>query len=450
MMLGLRRGSLFQRTATTVAGVSLLFLVITIGAIAYFILIPTGQRSADDLAALIELAANSWHKLPEERQAQYAARLEENYHLRISTPAMGMRPIDSPMPYFIFLEQSLTRRLGHRVPVLVAGGESEPGWYWVRLRLNDGDLVVGFRYVHEGMEPPVLLVLLMGLGGLLTLLTSLALAHRVLRPLERLAEAARDVGCGGQPTPLPEQGPSELADLARTFNRMALQVQDLIANRTTLLAGISHDLRTPLARIQLALEMLPESVEDEMVDAIRRDIDQMNRLIGLFLEISRGLQAEQRQRFDVMALLDEVVGDVRRGGHPIIWQRGPSCERLLHPLALRRIVTNLVENAVRYGGPEPVEVYCHMQGNDFAVEVLDKGPGIPEGEREAVFRPFHRLEQSRSRETGGSGLGLSIARQLANANGCTIRLLGREGGGTRALVLIPDKGSETDSCSSAT
>ena len=126
--------------------------------------------------------------------------------------------------------------------------------------------------------------------AVLTLVTALILARRLTRPLAQLAHAATQVGQGETPEPLPEQGPVELAQLARRFNRMAQDVRELLANRTTLLAGISHDLRTPLARMQLALEMLPRTADPKLVDGLRRDIEEMDRLIGQFLEIGHGLQ----------------------------------------------------------------------------------------------------------------------------------------------------------------
>jgi len=433
-----RRGSLFQRTAMTIAGVSLLFLAITLAGIAYFILIPTGQRSASELAAMLQLATESWQALPDERLALFRQRLEQDYQIRIHQHPDGIAPLHAPMPFIQFVQQRLSERLGE--PLEFYTTETSPGWYWVEipLRGHSGTVWAGFHYVHEGIEPPHLLLVLVLLGGLFTMLTSLALAHRVLNPLERLTLAARDIGSGGQPKPLPEQGPIELAELARTFNQMATQVQELLANRTTLLAGISHDLRTPMARIQLALAMLPLEEDHEMVAAIRHDLQQMDRLVGLFLEISRGLQAEEGESVELMGLLDEIVTDARRSGHPIQWQPMSLCSRHLRPLALSRIVTNLLENAIRYGGSAPIEVHCTDHSDGLVViEVLDRGPGIPPDESEAVFRPFHRLERSRSQSTGGSGLGLSIARQLADANGYRLELQMREGGGTRALLAIP-------------
>ena len=224
---------------------------------------------------------------------------------------------------------------------------------------------------------------------------------------------------------------------------MALQIQDLLANRTTLLAGISHDLRTPLTRLELVIEMLEENCKPALLKQAKSDIGQMNRLIGLFLEISRGLQEEKCQRINIKPLLEEVVEDFIQGGAEIIWNQGSDCYKSIHPLALRRIITNLLENAVRYGEGKAINLNYKVKGEgDSAIviiEILDRGPGIPSEQLDAVFQPFHRLEQSRSKHTGGTGLGLSIAQQLASANGCKVELIPRDTGGTCARITIGQK-----------
>jgi two-component system osmolarity sensor histidine kinase EnvZ len=254
-------------------------------------------------------------------------------------------------------------------------------------------------------------------------------------------QATTQVGQGETPAPLPEQGPQELSQLARSFNRMAQDVRELLDNRTTLLAGISHDLRTPLSRMQLALEMLlPHAADPKLVESLRRDIEAMDRLIGQYLELGRGLQPAARIDTDLHKVLDEIAGDARRGGADIglteAETEAESCILAVNALALRRVLSNLIENAVRYGDGKPVDLELVKSEGDVMIRVLDRGPGIPEAERESVFRPFYRLEASRSTATAGSGLGLAIARQLAQANGWQIELLARSGGGTEARLTL--------------
>jgi two-component system osmolarity sensor histidine kinase EnvZ len=272
---------------------------------------------------------------------------------------------------------------------------------------------------------------------LLALVTALVLARRITQPLARLSQAAASVGKGETPEWLPESGPQELAALARAFNLMARQVEELLANRTTLLAGVSHDLRTPLARMRLAVEMLAETSNAELVGQLLHDLEQMNRLIGALLDLSRGLGHEEKQAVDLMALAGELAADIRRGGARVECLSSAPCVVDAAPLALRRILSNLLDNGVRYGDGKPLGIEWLQTEGTVRICVLDSGPGIPAAQREAVFRPFFRLEASRSAATGGSGLGLAIARQLAENNGWKLELLPRSEGGTEACLSLP-------------
>jgi two-component system osmolarity sensor histidine kinase EnvZ len=264
-------------------------------------------------------------------------------------------------------------------------------------------------------------------------ITAAVLARRVTDPLTRLSLAAEQLAKGSYPSPLPERGPRELASLARQFNNMNRQVRELLANRTVLLAGISHDLRTPLTRLRLGLAMLPRDTDEALVERMERDIDDMNGLITQSVELGKTLGAGERSPTDLVGMLHDLAAG--REERVKVTATGP-CMVLVHPLALRRIVGNLLDNALRYSS-KPVELRLDCGEQPPVVFVLDRGPGIPEDEREAVFRPFHRLERSRNRRTGGSGLGLAVARQLAIANDMEIQLWARPGGGTIAGVRLP-------------
>jgi two-component system osmolarity sensor histidine kinase EnvZ len=220
---------------------------------------------------------------------------------------------------------------------------------------------------------------------------------------------------------------------------MARDVQELADNRTTMLTGISHDLRTPLARLRLAIEMLGPNADPTLITGIERDIAVMDRLIGQYLDLARDLNAETPERLDIRELVDEAVGDARRAGATVTWQPpAQSCPAIVRASALQRILGNLLDNARRYGGDTPIEVICERDASKLAIAVLDRGPGIPVSEGEAVFRPFYRVESSRSGATGGAGLGLAVARQLSEWNGWKLALAPREGGGTEARLTIPN------------
>ncbi|WP_367280395.1 ATP-binding protein [Sulfuricaulis sp.] len=379
------------------------------------------------------LSARTWVELPPVTRTDFEHELKTNHGLTIGAAREPLPPSTSYLHYRFILEAALTQRLNRPVPVHTT---ADPTWYWADIPAGGKMVRVGFARERIGASPPAAIALLLAAIAALTLITALILARRLTRPLAQLAQAATRVGQGETPEPLPEQGPEELAQLARRFNRMVGEVRELLANRTTLLSGISHDLRTPLARMQLALEMLPRAVDAKLVDGLRRDVEEIDRLIGQFLELGHGLEAGQRTDTDLRALLEDIAADARRSGAEIHLNATAGGIMTVNAMALRRILANLVENAMRYGGGKPVDIELEQSGDANVIRVLDRGPGIPESEREAVFRPFHRLEPSRSAATGGSGLGLAVARQLAQANGWNIELLARPGGGTEARLTL--------------
>jgi len=432
-----RPRTLFAKTIITIAVVSAGYLLFTLSVISLFMLVPLGQRSADDLASLMLLSANTWVEMSPEARPAFEEKLAKNYMLMLTTSTGPLPDARKFLPYFYFLETALSRRTGQEIRLKGSQGNAGETWFWADIPIAKQTLRIGLQRSHIGAQPPLTLLLLLTVGSMATLMTAVALVRRLTTPLERLSWAAQRIGTGEWPEPIPEYGPEELAALSRSFNNMVVQVQELLANRTTLLAGISHDLRTPLARIQLALEMLSPNADPELTKGIRGDVEQMNCLIGQFLEVSRGLEQGEKQSVDINEMLEDLANCARRAGADIHWEPGETCHHTINPLALRRIVVNLLENAVRYGNGKPVTLKCQCDNSGITIRILDRGPGIPSDQLEAVFRPFYRLEQSRSSETGGSGLGLSIARQLANSTGLSIQLQPRKGGGTEAVVTLP-------------
>jgi two-component system osmolarity sensor histidine kinase EnvZ len=430
--------TLFAQIVTTIAAVSLAFLVFSLSVIAYFMLVPIGKNSADDLATLMVMSAQTWADLSVTDKPEFATNLSDKYHLRITDISLDLPLASRPLPYYFFLESALERHTEQSVRLKTSEDHSGEQWFWADIPVNQGQAVrIGFPSSHITAKPPLAMVILLIVGTLTTLVTAAALAHVITTPLKRLSRSARHIGTGKKPEPIPETGAEELATLAQSFNEMAEQVQELLRNRTTLLAGISHDLRTPMARIQLALEMLPPDSDPEIMTGIRGDLDQMNCLVGQFLEYSRGLEKGEQQRIEIGEMLNELVNCARRGGAQVTFQQQGACEVINNPLALRRVVVNLLDNAVRYGGNNGVDVRYQCDRGVATIEIVDNGPGIPEDKLEDIFQPFYRLEQSRSAETGGCGLGLSIARQLADANDIQIRLTSNQGNGTMAEIILP-------------
>jgi signal transduction histidine kinase len=280
---------------------------------------------------------------------------------------------------------------------------------------------------------------------LLMTLTAVALVvwatRRLTRPVRELAEAADRLGRDVNSPPLPEAGPREVATAAHAFNTMAERIRRFVSDRTLMLAAISHDLRTPITRMRLRAEF----VEDEEIRArMLADLAEMEAMVNASLAFARDDQtAEASVPLDLVALLRTVLDEAtdaaaaRGDTPPPVDYAGPDRLTLrARPLALKRAIGNLVQNALLHGGAARVRLEPPA-GGVVRVVVSDDGPGIPEESLDAVFQPFRRLEGSRNRETGGTGLGLPIARNILRGHGGDVVLANRPGGGLDAVVTLP-------------
>jgi len=265
----------------------------------------------------------------------------------------------------------------------------------------------------------------------LALLGAALIASRIARPLAALTRAAERLGRGETPAPLPVEGPRELRTVSAAFNRMASDLASLERERAMVLAGISHDIRTPLARLRLGLEIV--GGERATAEAMALDIEEIDAVIGQFLAFARG-ESEDQPQDDLDALVSELTEQyVRRGKRVSFVPGGVAPLRFARP-ALRRAIANLVDNALNYAG-EPVELRTRAAEGAAIVEVLDRGPGVPPGEAERLKQPFTRLDPSRG-GPGGAGLGLAIVERVARAHRGSLELLPREGGGLVARIKL--------------
>lgn len=307
-------------------------------------------------------------------------------------------------------------------------------YFFLQVRLTDGGWVVFERQVPEDLfDWPVRLLLTLAILVAGVTLLALVAVRGVVGPLRELRQAAEALGKDIHRPPLVIAGPLEVADTARAFNDMQTRLKSYLEDRARILAAVSHDLKTPLTRLRLRLELL----DDEGFRAkIQKDLDDMEAMVSATLAFMRGGESrEPSQPLDLMALLESLRDDAADAGWTVDLQGRVERPLRGRPLALKRCLGNLLENAVRYGGGAEMAVREDAQG--VVLEIRDRGPGIPPGDLERVFEPFVRLEGSRAQHTGGTGLGLSIARNIARAHGGDLVLENRPQGGLVARLTLP-------------
>jgi signal transduction histidine kinase len=277
--------------------------------------------------------------------------------------------------------------------------------------------------------------LLLSLSVLLcsVLLLSFFAVRKLTRPLAELARAADELGRDINRPPLPETGPTEVRGAATAFNTMQARLSNFITERTRILTAISHDLRTPITRLRLRAEMLDD---EELRAKFVRDLQDMESMTNSTLDFLRGLEVhEALQTMDLMALLESLQEDAAEMGHDVRLSGAVSRAFRGRPQALRRCLDNLVNNAVRYG--QRAEISVEDTESAVVIHVRDAGPGIPEGELERVFEPYYRLDSARNRQAGGNGLGLGIARNIAQLHGGSLVLRNHPAGGLEAILILP-------------
>ncbi|RJG06126.1 HAMP domain-containing protein [Noviherbaspirillum cavernae] len=259
------------------------------------------------------------------------------------------------------------------------------------------------------------------------------IARMTMRPLKQLAQAATALGNNIERPPLPERGAIEIRQAAAAFNAMQSRIRHHIQQRAHILAAITHDLQTPMTRLRLRLEKVDDL---ELKDKLVGDLSAMQGMVKEGLDLARSMDsAEPMQPLDLDSLIDSVCTDAIDAGQSVTTSGQIHASLRARPLALRRCLTNLIDNAVKYG--QSAHVSAARDGAFAVIRIRDDGPGIPEDELDKVFEPFYRLENSRSRQTGGTGLGLTIASNIAEQHGGRIRLANPRGGGLEVTLELP-------------
>lgn len=393
---------------------------------------PRAQQMAQLVVSAVNLTrAAVLSSAPEWRGALMAElRDVEGLRVQMADVTDVLEPMPGQPPELRLMMDKARERLGE--DTRFAAGRNGEEALWVSFYIGKEEFWVALPM--ERIEHPISEVLLVwgSVVLLLALLGAYFIARQVARPLDRLAQAAQQIGRGIMPQPLPEHGAQEISAVSRAFNRMSA---DLAANereRALVLAGISHDLRTPLARMRLAAEL---SADKTLRDGLTADVEQMDAVIQQFLDYARLDENEAAISTDLPTLVQEATQPFKAQARSLVLDLQPLPHIFVKPLLLKRALANLLDNAIKYGGGE-ITVQFRQEGNRVILAVADRGAGIPAEQREAVKRPFVRLENARSNTTG-SGLGLAIVERAARLHGGEFCLEGRAGGGLKARLVLP-------------
>jgi two-component system osmolarity sensor histidine kinase EnvZ len=367
------------------------------------------------------------------RRHEQLARLSRAYGVRIvpesERPTVGAPVLGHTMTE---LQARLREALGEGTEVRIA-----PRLLFVHLAAGSEGYWIGFPLPRRDSEElPTRALISVCVVITLLLIAAFAFGRYLSRPLRQLNRAVEQVGRGETPPPLPQSGPSEIAAVNRGFNTMLANLRQIERDRAVLLAGVSHDLRTPLARLRLGVEMSArdEALRSGMVD----DIDEMDRIIGQFLDFARDDASVALEVADLNGVVGAAVDRYARMGKDVRFQPSPLPRMPLRPTALSRLCSNLIDNALAYGAP-PVEITTSQRDGRVVLDIADRGPGVPPGEVERLKQPFTRASAARTRGDGaaGAGLGLAIVDRIARLHGGSFDLLPRDGGGTLARVTLP-------------
>jgi two-component system osmolarity sensor histidine kinase EnvZ len=383
-----------------------------------------------DIGALIDV----YSRYPQDPDLAQIRRIaQERLGLVVDFLPITEMPPPGPKPFFSLLDQTLSEELRKQI--------ARPYWIdtvgksslvEIRVQLDKNVMrVFARRNAAYASNSEIFLLWMVGTSTVLLIVAIIFLRNQI-KPILRLADAAESFGKGRDAPNFRPRGAREVRRAAAAFIEMKMRIERAIEQRTAMLAGVSHDLRTVLTRFKLELALTKATPETE---AMKKDVDEMARMLEAYLAFARGDLGEQSAPTDMAAFLDELKDDAERHGHKttVVFHGTPIVT--VRPAAFKRCLANLVSNAQRYASA--ISITGHRDHRYLTVTIDDDGPGIPAESREEVFKPFLRLDDARNQDEGGTGLGLAIARDIARSHGGDIVLGDSPLGGLRATVRVP-------------
>jgi two-component system osmolarity sensor histidine kinase EnvZ len=441
------RSGLFWRTFLLLAGLAIASVISVFAAYRLLERAPPEQRMAWEITSIINLTRTALLGSDPQRRMRMLEELVREEEVRVLPLEPNDRIDSSKMtPSLRALESRLRLLLSESTSVAARVNDEDGLWVTFDLSGDGYWLLLPARRAERQIDPALgfiaLVAALLASGG------AFAIAWFIDRPLAQLAQAISAVSRSESPPRLREDGPPQLARVNRQFNRMARDLADLEHDRTLALAGISHDLRSPLTRLRMEVELAP--IEAAQRDPMVEDIGRIDAIVGQFIDYARSNQPPRAQRVDaseqIALLVDRYASEVRTGALVIQSRLDPGVSWHGDPIDLQRIVVNLIDNAIRHGRHSDtsqaiVDLSLTQSGGGMEIDIRDRGPGIPATRHEEALRPFARLDAARSDPGGthaGTGLGLAIVARIVRRYGGSLLLSNAQGGGLRIGVQLPD------------
>ena len=426
--------SLLARTALVIALALIATQLVSVALFRHYFAEPRQQISALGFASHLKSISAALETIPPERHLEFIGRLQEKEGIRLVRVRENDGATLAPnVPPLRNVRTRLKQEFGEGADLYFR--PNTPNVFLVKLPVGEQAYWVVFPRNRIERETPFAWIAWGIFGTLVALGVAYFMVRRLNRPLRALSHAAREIGRGKSPPPVDESGPDEFRAVASAFNQMSEDLAHKERERATFLAGISHDLRTPLARLRLNIEMLGNNADEQTRAGMEQDIADMDSIIGQFLDFAR----QEQDDVPVASNLNQIARDAcerfERQGASIQTELADLPSIKLRPVAMQRLLANLLDNALKHGNQE-VLVRTAMGNGGVLLSVLDRGPGIPESESERIKQPFTRLDSARSGKTG-AGLGLAIVDRIARLHGGKFDLLPRTGGGLEARLLLP-------------
>ncbi len=433
--------SLLARTAVVIILALVASQLVSVALFRYYAREPRVQLAAIGFVGQLKTIRAALEIIPPEQQREFLQRMREDRGMRVfrgrDEEPMEVAP---DIPALRVIRERMREELGPEAEIFIRTRPQKPDappLLITRLPVKGGVFFVVFprnRIVEQ--DYTWAWVGWATFGGVLALAGALFLMWRVNRPLKALVKAAHDIGHGKNSDPVTEMGPAEVRSVAVAFNQMRDDLNRLDRERATFLAGVSHDLRTPLSRLRLGIEMLP--ADKETRSDIERDIEDINGVIDQFMDFARDESREAAETLDINLIVQAAAERARRGyaDHKITLDLDAPLQTTLRPMAIKRVITNLIDNAMKHANSDIDIVSRRRSGGGIQLSIFDRGEGVAAEDVERLKQPFTRKDTSRT-GASGAGLGLAIVDRIVKQHGGRFQLLSREGGGTEARIVLP-------------